>query len=141
MIRRPQFYQALFQQVAPTLDAAYVNHSKMVELLRDPGVRITTVEDPDGGQSFPIRGWMRGLADWRRKLTAFGADHRQRVTDEFPALAAALEGYLASSGVILAAYRSLLARYTTADGHLTVQEIAAADRDALAAMIEAELEA
>lgn len=132
--------------IRPRLYVAHPDLTRMAANLRNTAVDVwtETPSDPDrltpGRQFFSLEGWRTNYKAEFARLNQWNTAHGAKL-DAYDAQAKiALDGYLASIPSIGAAFNAVIANYRDGQGRLIQTTISQADRDTLAAAIEAELQ-
>lgn len=148
MIFNAQWRDTLSRTVLPRLSAAHPDLARIAAALRNgAGVDVWTETPSDasklaaGKTSYSLEGWRVHYASERTTLAAFNTAHGSALLGYDSQAKTALDGYLSSIPNIGSAFGAIMAKYKDAQGRLLQTTVAQADRDTLAAAIEAELQA
>ena len=147
MIFNAQWREQFHRRVLPRLAAAHPDLTRIAEVLRDSaGVDVWTESPTDtakmtsGRQSYSLEGWRIHFGTERADFAAWNTAHGAALQGYDSQAKVALDGYLASIPAIGVVMNSIMANYRDGSGNLVQVRVSQADRDQLAAAIEAELQ-
>lgn len=131
--------------VLPWLGAAHPDLTRIAGILRDTSIEVWTESPSDdskvgSSEHYSMEGWRIHFGRQRQRLAAWDATHGSALQNFDSQAKTALDGFLTSVAAIGTVFTQIIANYEDASGNLIQTTVSQADRDTLAAAIEAELQ-
>lgn len=146
MVSNFSWRRELGSLIIPRLGVAHADLTRMAAALRNSvGVDIWTESPSDqtkltsGKTHFSLEGWRTHYRQEYQTLNSWNAANGANLQLLDPSSKTALDGYLSSMLSLGASFSSVMSGYSNANGRLIQTLISQADRDLLAAAIEAQL--
>lgn len=143
MIYNAEWRRTFQNNILPTLASTHPDLSNIVSILRNTAVEVWTEtpsdQDKITGQAYSLEGWRVHFKNRYAAINGFNTSYGTVLQSYDSQAKNAIDGLLMSLPTIVVAFSAIVENYTTG-GALLQQTLTQADREILAAAIEAELQ-